>query len=181
MKDDPPYSPVPVAQELLEATQNLILETGRSWAFYNFGWMSLFWGALHDASQNQSGMAFFDPKANPYRVPMPGMMPGMATPNTTILPFPQNPSSSATQTHKTEKDQPMPTNDSLANVLMKADENKSLKELLSLSPASIQGVSEGDAALLQQAFNIKTIEDMGTNKFFLIAQALVELSKHEKL
>lgn len=75
----------------------------------------------------------------------------------------------------------MPTNDSLANVLMKADENKSLKELLSLSPASIQGVSEGDAALLQQAFNIKTIEDMGTNKFFLIAQALVELSKHEKL
>lgn len=75
----------------------------------------------------------------------------------------------------------MPTNESLANVLMKANESDSLKDILKASPSTIQGVSEGDAELLAKAFNIKTVEDMGTNKFFLIAQALVELAKHEKL
>ncbi len=39
------------------------------------------------------------------------------------------------------------------------------------------GVSEGDADLLKQAFNIKTVEDLGKNKFFRAAQLLSQLAE----
>ena len=75
----------------------------------------------------------------------------------------------------------MPTNDSLTEVLDKAYEHMPLKELVKQSPAALQGVTEKDADLLKQAFGIKTIHDMGTNKFFRWAQALVTLAGPEKL
>ncbi len=74
----------------------------------------------------------------------------------------------------------MPTNESIANVVDKAWEEKSLKEILAASPAALQGVTEADAQLLDQAIGIKTVEAMGTNKFFLWAQALVTLAAQEK-
>ncbi len=74
----------------------------------------------------------------------------------------------------------MPTNESLANIVDKAWEEKSLKEILAASPAALQGVTDDDAKLLDQAFGIKTVEAMGTNKFFLWAQALVTLAAQEK-
>jgi len=42
------------------------------------------------------------------------------------------------------------------------------------------GVSEGDAKLLAEAFNIKTIGDLGRNKFFRAATALVDLADSAK-
>ena len=74
----------------------------------------------------------------------------------------------------------MPTNDSLREVLVKAHEDKPLKEILDAPIDALQGVSAGDADLLRQAFNIKTVGDLGTNKFFLWAQALTVLARYEK-
>lgn len=74
----------------------------------------------------------------------------------------------------------MAVNESLSRVLDKAWEGKSLKEICEASPAVLQGVSDADAAKLKEAFNIKTVADMATNKYFLWAQAIYNLSKAEK-
>jgi hypothetical protein len=63
----------------------------------------------------------------------------------------------------------------LAKSLDKAYEDKSLKEILDASPAALAGVSDGDAELLQKAFNVKTVRQLGANKYFAVAAALVAL------
>lgn len=67
----------------------------------------------------------------------------------------------------------------LNKILDKAYEGKSLKEIAAAPVAAIEGVSENDGKLLKEAFGIVTIADLGTNKFFLAAQALTELAKYE--
>lgn len=74
----------------------------------------------------------------------------------------------------------MATNESLTEILDKAQESAALKDIVKMSPSVLQGVSENDAKLLQEAFGIKTVSDMGTNKFFLWAQALHMLAQYEK-
>jgi hypothetical protein len=64
----------------------------------------------------------------------------------------------------------------LAKVLDKAYEDKTLAELVDAPVAALAGVSEGDAKLLAEAFNVKTIGDLGGNKFFRAATALVDLA-----
>ena len=61
---------------------------------------------------------------------------------------------------------------------MAALESKSLSELLDAPVAALAGVSDGDAEHLAAAFGIKTVRDMGTNKYFALAHALVEMSSH---
>jgi hypothetical protein len=56
-------------------------------------------------------------------------------------------------------------------------ESKSLAEVLKAPVSALQGVSEGDADLLKQAFNIKTVGDLGKNKFFRAAQLLTQLAE----
>jgi hypothetical protein len=63
----------------------------------------------------------------------------------------------------------------LAKSLDKAYEDKSLKEILDASPAALAGVSDSDAELLQKAFNIKSVRDLGASKYFAVATALVAL------
>ena len=46
--------------------------------------------------------------------------------------------------------------------------------------SALSGVSDGDADLLKQAFNIKTVADLGKNKHFRAASALVDLSNAAK-
>jgi hypothetical protein len=60
--------------------------------------------------------------------------------------------------------------------LDKAYENSSLEEILDASPAALAGVSDSDAELLKQAFGIKTVRDLGSNKYFALAGVLVALS-----
>ena len=74
----------------------------------------------------------------------------------------------------------MPTNESLTEILDKAQETAALKDIVAMSPSVLQGVSENDAKLLQEAFGIKTVSDMATNRFFLWAQALHILAQREK-
>src|SRR5258708_11995286 len=93
----------------------------------------------------------------PGRVPVTGTAPGN------------------TQTcHEGER---MPVNANLDKVLDKAYENKSLGELVNAPVDALSGVTEGDAQLLQQAFNIKTVGDLGRNKYFREAAALVDLAQ----
>jgi hypothetical protein len=61
--------------------------------------------------------------------------------------------------------------------LDKAWHGKSAQELASAPVSALKGVSEGDAELLKQAFNITTVKDLGTNRFFLAAQAIAHLSE----
>lgn len=68
----------------------------------------------------------------------------------------------------------------LAAVMDKAHHDKSLADVLDAPVDALKGVSEGDAKLLAQAFNIKTVGDLGRNKFFRAAAALVSLADHAK-
>ncbi len=62
----------------------------------------------------------------------------------------------------------------------KAFETKSLKEIADAPLDALEGVSAGDAEMLAKAFNIKTVRDLGTNKYFLTAQAIVALATKEE-
>jgi hypothetical protein len=60
--------------------------------------------------------------------------------------------------------------------LDKAYHGKSAQELADAPVDALYGVSPGDAELLAKAFGIKTVRDLGTNKFFLAAQAIAHLA-----
>jgi len=62
----------------------------------------------------------------------------------------------------------------------KAYENKSFTEILNAPVSALQGLSDGDANKLKDAFNIKTVNDLATNKFFLRAVAIAQLASSEK-
>jgi hypothetical protein len=66
----------------------------------------------------------------------------------------------------------------LDKALDKAYESKSLAEILDAPVSALAGVSEGDAEKLAAAFGIKTVRDLGSNKYFAVAGALVALSGH---
>ena len=55
-------------------------------------------------------------------------------------------------------------------------EQKAFNEMADAPVDAIQGLSQGDAEKLQQAFNVKTVRDLAENKFVRIAQAVVTLS-----
>lgn len=61
----------------------------------------------------------------------------------------------------------------------KAYAGKSVEELADAPVAALNGVSDSDAEHLKAAFNIKTVRDLGTNKFFLWRRPLPSSpSKH---
>lgn len=65
----------------------------------------------------------------------------------------------------------------IAGKVDKAYESKSVAELADAPVEALQGVSEGDAQKLKDAFNITTVRDLGTNKYFLWAQAISKLAE----
>jgi hypothetical protein len=66
----------------------------------------------------------------------------------------------------------------LDKALDKAYEGLSLGELLDAPVAALAGVSDGDAEHLAAAFGIRTVRDLGTNKYFALAQTLAALGGH---
>lgn len=64
----------------------------------------------------------------------------------------------------------------LSKYLDKAYEDKTLKEVLAAPVSALAGVTDADGELLQKAFNIKTVEDLGKNKYFDWAHAMVALN-----
>jgi len=65
----------------------------------------------------------------------------------------------------------------IKNKLDKAYEDKALSEIADAPVSALEGVSDDDAQKLKDAFNIKTIRDLGTNKYFLWAQAFAKLAE----
>ena len=65
----------------------------------------------------------------------------------------------------------------IADKFDKAYEDKPIDELANAPVAALQGVSDSDAEHLAAAFNIKTVKDLGTNKYFLWAQAVAKLAE----
>ena len=68
----------------------------------------------------------------------------------------------------------------VAQFLDKAWEKKEFADLADAPVEAIQGLSSGDAEALKKALNIKTIRDLATNKYVLVAQGIVALSGAEK-
>ena len=64
----------------------------------------------------------------------------------------------------------------ISQFLDKQYEQQELAELADAPVEAIQGLSAGDAEALKKAFNVKTIRDLATNKFVLVAQGIVALS-----
>ncbi|NET37277.1 MAG: uracil-DNA glycosylase [Cyanothece sp. SIO1E1] len=54
----------------------------------------------------------------------------------------------------------------LKKILNKRFQDLPIEDILQLPISALKGVAASDEALLEQAFNIKTIEDMGSNVFF---------------
>jgi hypothetical protein len=65
----------------------------------------------------------------------------------------------------------------LDKILDKAYESSTPSELVSAPVSALAGVSDKDAELLQQAFNIKTIGDLASNKHFRAASAIADIAK----
>ena len=64
--------------------------------------------------------------------------------------------------------------------LDKQYEETPLADLADAPVSALQGVSDGDAQHLKDAFNIKTVGDLGRNKYFRAAAALVDLAGSAK-
>jgi hypothetical protein len=71
----------------------------------------------------------------------------------------------------------MPVSVNLDSILDKEYESKSLTEILDAPVEALAGVSATDAEALKSAFNVKTVADLGKNKYFAAAVALYNLSK----
>jgi hypothetical protein len=64
----------------------------------------------------------------------------------------------------------------LAKALDKAYENSTLEEILAAPPSALAGLTEADDKALLDNLGIKTIRDLGSNKYFAVAGVLVALS-----
>ncbi|GMA18505.1 hypothetical protein MM440_10825 [Arsenicicoccus piscis] len=65
----------------------------------------------------------------------------------------------------------------LAKKLDKAYEDKTLAEVLSAPPSALAGLTEKHDQLLAE-LGIKTVRDLGTNKYFALAGVLSALANH---
>ena len=66
----------------------------------------------------------------------------------------------------------------LSKALDKAWEDKSLADILAAPVSALAGVTEADATKLEEAFGIKSVRDLGSNKYFATAGVLVALANH---
>ena len=58
-------------------------------------------------------------------------------------------------------------------------EKMTFKEIANSPVDAISGVSEGDAKLLKEAFNVKTVSDLANLKYVKWAQAICTLAEGE--
>ncbi len=65
----------------------------------------------------------------------------------------------------------------LSTFLDPAYQNSTLEEILAAPVSALAGVTDDDAEALRRAFRIRNVGDLGRNKYFAAAQALVHLSK----
>ena len=65
------------------------------------------------------------------------------------------------------------TSFNIKGMVDKAFEDKPLSEIADAPVSAIQGVSAGDAKLLEKAFNIKTVRDFANHEFVKYARSIV--------
>lgn len=65
------------------------------------------------------------------------------------------------------------------NAVDKTYETKTLREIADSPVSALQGVSAGDAQLLLQAFNVRTVRDLAQLKYVKWAQAITSLADTE--
>lgn len=65
----------------------------------------------------------------------------------------------------------------IASKFAKAFELRPVDDLADAPVTALRGISESDAEHLDAAFGIRTVRDLGTNKFFLWAQAVATLAE----
>lgn len=65
----------------------------------------------------------------------------------------------------------------IVKFFVKSYEEKAIVELPNAPVAAISGVSESDADDLKKAFGIKTVDDLATNKYVRLAQAITNFSE----
>ncbi|GAA0331738.1 hypothetical protein NE235_20540 [Actinoallomurus spadix] len=71
----------------------------------------------------------------------------------------------------------MPISADMNKVLDRDYEDMDMKRLVDAPVEALAGVSQSDAEMLKKAFGIKTIGDMGRNKYMQAAYAIVHLSE----
>lgn len=62
----------------------------------------------------------------------------------------------------------------------KAYEGKTLKEIARAPVDALQGVSQGDAVKLKEAFGVDTVRELANLKYVRLAQAIVALADAEE-
>jgi hypothetical protein len=70
----------------------------------------------------------------------------------------------------------MATSVDLGKVLDQAYEDKSLREILNAPPSALAGLTERHNQVLSEIFGIQTVAELGSNKHFALAGALVALA-----
>lgn len=65
----------------------------------------------------------------------------------------------------------------LSKILDRKYEDATLEEILAAPVSALAGVTDDDAEALRRAFRIRTVADLGRNKYFVAAQALAQLGK----
>jgi len=76
------------------------------------------------------------------------------------------------------KGTPMPVSADLSKKLDKAYENSSLDEILAAPPSILAGLTAKHDEMLAE-LGIKTVKDLGSNKYFAVAGVLVALAGHQ--
>jgi hypothetical protein len=70
----------------------------------------------------------------------------------------------------------MATSVDLSKVLDQAYEDKSLREILNAPPSALAGLTERHNQVLSEVSGIQTVAELGSNKHFGLAGALVALA-----
>jgi hypothetical protein len=71
----------------------------------------------------------------------------------------------------------VPVSADLSKYLDPKYESSSLDEILAAPVTALAGVTDDDAEALRRAFRIRSVGDLGKNKYFLAAQAMLALTK----
>jgi hypothetical protein len=75
-----------------------------------------------------------------------------------------------------EQETPMAVSANLDTQLDKEWESKSLTEILEAPVSALAGVTDADGDRLREAFNIRTVADLGSNNYFRSAYAMTMLA-----
>jgi hypothetical protein len=65
-------------------------------------------------------------------------------------------------------------------IVDKKYETMTLKEIAKAPVSALQGISENDGKLLQEAFNVKTVSDLANLKYVKWAKAICVLAEGEE-